>query len=178
MTSLERWRHKVHEIPRAGLSQERSANAELRADVARELDVAGCEKLEIAYRLKPSGRGAFDLTGTLRADLIRTCIVTLEPIAERIREPLDCRFVPPGDIPAPQAEEQEALAIEEIEAIENDILPIGRIAYEVLAASLDPYPRKEGEHLDAGDGEADANEPKENPFAALARLRGNTGEGR
>ena len=173
MSKLENWRHKVHEIPRAGVSQHREANEELRQSVADELGEPECQSLVADYKIKNLGKGRFGLSGSVDAVFTRACVVTLEPLQEDVHEVLDCVFVPPEYMPGQQAEEEEALSAEEYEPIKNETLEVGRVIFEVLSAGLDPYPRAEGASLgDAGqdDGQETAEEGA-HPFAALAQLK-------
>lgn len=173
MTILERWRHQVHEVPRAGISQRREANADLREAVSDELGELGCPKLVADYKIKNLGKGRFGLGGRVEAVVTRACVVTLEPIEETVSEVLDCIFVPPEQMPGQQAEEEEVSSADEYEPIENDLIAVGRVVFEVLAAGLNPYPRKDGvEYV----GEADAllsekEAESSHPFAALAQLK-------
>lgn len=173
MSTLENWRHKVHEIPRAGVSRRREANEDMRRSVAEELGEPACQKLVADYRIKNLGKGRFGLSGTVEAHFTRTCVITLEPVEEEVREELACVFVPPDHMPGQQAEEEEALSAEEYEPIENDVIGVGRVIFEVLAAGLNPYPRAEGASLDGIKGAEDEEtvEERSNPFAALAQLK-------
>lgn len=171
MSVLERWHHKVHEIPRAGIQQHREASPEIRSELAEELGIPACNFLSVAYRIQNIDNGCFDLSGRLRANLTRTCVITLEPISEDIDEPLDCSFVPPDQMPNQQVEEEEALAVEDQEPIHHDRIEVGRLIYEVLAASLDPYPRADGATLEPVGELPEHDEAAEHPFSALARLK-------
>jgi len=65
----------------------------------------------------------------------------------------------------------EALSAAEIEPIEHGLIDAGRIIFETLSASVDPYPRKPGAEFTAeelGDGAAAT---KTGPFAALKKLK-------
>ncbi|MBU1212661.1 MAG: DUF177 domain-containing protein [Alphaproteobacteria bacterium] len=171
MSALNRWFHKVHDIPRTGIKQHREASPELCAEIAKELEVPGCHELIADYRIRNAGRGRFELSGWVSASFTRTCVVSLEPIEETVREPLDCAFVPSDQLPASQADEEEALSVEDLEPISHDKIEAGRIIYETIAASIDPYPRAPDATLDTPlePGVDDAESP--HPFAALARLK-------
>lgn len=170
MTALDRWHHKLHEIPRAGIARRREAGEDLREAVAADLGVVACEALAVDYRLSSSGRDRYELTGRVTARFERRCVVTLEPMFEDIDQPIDCAFVPPTNMPGPQPAEEEALAAEEVEPIENDRLDVGRIVYETLAASLDPYPRLPGASLEVIEDDPAAEAAANHPFAALKQL--------
>ena len=115
------------------------------------------------------------MKGEVHAAVTQSCVVTLEPLIEDLSETLDCVFVPPEHMPGQQAEEEEALTAEEYEPITNDVLEVGRVVFEVVAAGLDPYPRQEGASLEAAPEEeaAESDDPQAHPFAALAQLKKN-----
>jgi len=171
VSALNSWHHKVHEIPRAGIKQVREASPEIREELAHELAIPACNSLVADYRINNAGKGRFELKGRVKAELTRSCVITLEPIAEKIDEPIDCSFVPPGLIPENQTEEEEALAIEDLEPILQDRLDVGRIVYEVVAASMAPYPRIAGAEIDAAPDAEQEEESAKHPFAALEALK-------
>lgn len=78
--------------------------------------------------------------------------------------------MPPEHLPEKQSEEVEALAVEEIEPITQESIEVGRIIYEVISATLDPYPRAHDAELELS---SDSTEQVscEKPFAALQKLK-------
>ncbi len=169
MTVLARWHHRTHDVPRSGVSEHRIAGDDLRASVAQELGVPACRKLIADYVIKNAGGGRFQLNGTVTAEFERECVLTLEPLIEELTEPLDCLFVPPELMPTPQSEEEEAHAVDEIEAITNQDIEVGRVIYETIAAALNPYPHAPDASLDLP-AASTAQETRENPFAVLKKL--------
>ncbi len=168
---IGKWTHNVNAIPASGLSARRVANDEERAALAAELDILGCDQLEADYTLRPSAGGHVLMTGTVKAKVRQACVVTLEPVAETIHEPLDTRFVPAAEAFRPQDDEQEALAAEDLEPITGDSVDAGRIVFEVVAAALTPFPRLADAAL-SDDGILEAGAVgRDNPFAALAALK-------
>jgi len=101
----------------------------------------------------------------------RTCVVTLEPVAQEIEEGIEVEFWPAGKLPEVGDAEVEVLAIPDVEPIEHGTIETGRIIFEVLSAALDPYPRKPGARFEwedqASAGDADAG----GPFAGLKGLK-------
>lgn len=172
MSVLDAWHHKVHEIPRGGLQQRREAGKELLSAVALELEVLECHKLVADYRIRDAGSGRYELKGSVHAEFTRTCVVSLEPLREVVSETLDCMFVPTEMLRRSQTEEEEALAVEEVEPIVNDTIEVGRVVYEVLAANLDPYPRAAGAAYEPASQEAGQSQSSEHPLAGLAKLKG------
>jgi hypothetical protein len=140
-------------------------------DVTVEADAAECAAL--AHRmLLPAVtalRCTFRLTrlagpvilakGRLHAEIVQTCVVTLEDFAATIDEAFRVRFVPAGtesDNPDPEADDDVGYV--------DGVLDLGEAAAEQLALSLDPYPRAPGAELPEIETEA-----PEHPLAALRR---------
>jgi uncharacterized metal-binding protein YceD (DUF177 family) len=166
------WTHRTTEIPEAGLKVARAATpAELEA-VAQTLGILACDKLSADYVVKALGEGRYRMTGKLSARVTQACVVTLEPVEETVAEEVDVTFWPSDDLlPGSGEEEAEVLSLPEIEPIMHGEIEAGRVLFEILSASLDPYPRKPGarfEWEDSAGGEASATS---GPFAALKGLK-------
>jgi hypothetical protein len=166
------WTHDTHEIPERGLEVERAATAEERAALATALEIVACERLETRYVIQPLANGQYLATGSVEADVVQSCVVTLEPVTGRIVEWLEVEFWPPHELPEPATVEFDVLATTDREPIEGGTIPIGRVLYEHVAAGLDPYPRKEGAVFRWRDREAPpVAEQPDSPFAVLGKLR-------
>lgn len=175
---LADWVHAITEVPAHGLDVERQADTSERIALAAALDIVALELLTVTYRIKPFGTGRYRLTGSLQADVTQACIVTLAPVAARIREEIAEEFWPAaelGEVTAGEAAEHEALAAPVHEPIEDGAIAVGRIVYEQLATAIDPYPRAPGATFawsDAPDkGAEPPSAPADHPFAALKRLK-------
>ncbi|MDX2289853.1 MAG: hypothetical protein NW217_13650 [Hyphomicrobiaceae bacterium] len=169
--SFSDWSHKASSIPASGLSMRRRADDAERAELVDTLGIVSCERVEADYALRIGADGAVLMTGRVRARLHQACVVTLEPVAEEIEEPLDTRFVAAALAFRNQEEEQEALSVEDVEPLLGDTVEAGRIVLEVVAAALNPFPRRADAALsEHGTLEAGATGP-DNPFAALAVLK-------
>lgn len=169
MTPLD-WTHAIADLPSVRTVTRDASAAELAA-LTQALGVLGCQSLTVAYKIRPLSRGRYNATGECRASVSQACIVTLEPVASALVLPIDVEFSSDAGVAATGAGtgEAEVLSLPEIEPIENGILDIGRVVFEVLAAGLDPYPRKAGATFAWDDPKAKDN--KENPFNALAKLK-------
>jgi uncharacterized metal-binding protein YceD (DUF177 family) len=97
--------------------------------------------------------------GLLHAHIRQTCVVTLEDFDDDLEERFHVRFVPEGEETADLDPETD----DELPYVGNSI-DLGEAAAEQLGLALDPYPRSHGAELPD-----QANDPKENPFAALRR---------
>ncbi len=153
-------------IPVSGMRVEVvAAGAELLAIAAR-LQVPVVEALSCRYVLtRPLASGTRRREGeivaecVLRARLVRECVVTLEPFGVSIEERFRVRFVPAGT----ESDDEDPEADDEV-GYDGAAIDLGEAAVEQLALTLDPYPRKAGAKLPP-----EANDPDENPFAALVR---------
>ena len=143
-------------------------------DIARLLDLVALEGLSFDYRLRRGAGGRVQLTGQLKAHVIQTCVVSLEPVQAAVDVPVEVEFWP-----APLIEELEKKAedpgqsglLDWPEAITDGTIDLGPIIYETLATSLDPYPKRPGASFQWSQGDSEAEARESGPFAALAKLK-------
>jgi hypothetical protein len=164
------WSYRVREIPEVGLRETRSATATEQASVAAALEILSCEELTARFDIRATGKGHYRLAGKVAAKLTQTCGVTLEPIPQTAEGTFDVEFWPTGSVPEQGEDEVEALSAAEIEPIEHGLIDAGRIVFETLSASVDPYPRKAGAEFQP-DALDDPDKPAGGPFAALQKLK-------
>lgn len=175
MTALD-WVHLTTDIPEQGRRFERAATEAERAAIARDLDLVGCTTLTVTYQIRARPGGRYRVEGRIAADVVQSCVVTLEPVAGRIDEPFEVTFSPDTDEQQAGSSEREILTEPDVEPLADGRLEVGRVAYELLASALEPYPRKPGADLEqvapraviAGSDDA-VGTP--NPFAVLAKLK-------
>lgn len=136
-----------------------------RAALSRRFGLLALDRFVAEVRLEPFGRGV-RLEATLDADVVQECVVSLEPVASRVRERFTLVY---GEAPA-NPEEDDTV----VEPLEGDTIDIGEAVAQQLSLALDPYPRAPGAALDprwAGEGTV------ESPFSALAKALKTTGDG-
>ncbi|MBR0839446.1 DUF177 domain-containing protein [Bradyrhizobium liaoningense] len=165
----------VAQIPDVGLHREIEASAAERKAMA---EVAGLREILSAkadFDVVPKSGGRFQVTGTVRARVGQTCVVTLDPIESEIDEEVDLMFAPEAEarrladlIEEGQDGEEPPEVADPPEAIVNGIIDLGRLATDALFLAIDPYPRKEGAVFEA---EVTAPDPEDHPFAALKALQ-------
>jgi hypothetical protein len=98
--------------------------------------------------------------------------VTLEPVAQAISEPIEVDLWPADEIGPLAAGEHSVLEADMPEPIENGRIGVGRIAYEHLAAALDPYPRRSDAAFEGrAQGPRGSGDVPASPFAVLAGLK-------
>jgi uncharacterized metal-binding protein YceD (DUF177 family) len=156
--------------------EELQATAPECAALAVRFGILAVNGLTASLRLRQESGGAVRVRGRLAAKVVQACVVTLEPVPQKIDEPVDLRFVPEG------AEvEDDPEGPDEI-PIRNNVLELGEALAEQLALALDPYPRAPGASLGEEGfsiGEDDVPAPqaetpvtgRPNPFAGLAALK-------
>ncbi|MGO4869464.1 MAG: YceD family protein [Roseiarcus sp.] len=162
---------RVEALPKEGLTQTIEANPAERAALAELNGLPGIAKLTATFVLKRAGRGGVRVSGVVHAELTQTCVVSLEPFAATLDEPVDVRFAPSAEEAAARrgasgaAAETILLDAEDApDPIVDGRVDLGALAAEFMALGLDPYPRKPGVAFapPAEDASADS------PFGALA----------
>lgn len=136
------------------------AAADERARLAERLGIPAIASLVCVFRLRAIPGAVIEAEGQLDAAVTQTCVVTLDPVDQRVADAFHIRFVPAGresDDPDPESPDEIAY--------ENGVIDLGEAAAQQLALALDPYPRSPGAELPAMD------DHNPNPFAVLASRR-------
>jgi uncharacterized metal-binding protein YceD (DUF177 family) len=157
---------RLDEVPESGLRFDLAADAGVRTTVARMAAVEAVPRLEAEFEVTRYGRDGLQVSGTVSATVRQTCVVTLEPLENEIREPVDLTFAP-GDAASTPAREEDLGAHEPPERLVDGGVDLGAIAAEFFILAIDPYPRREGAVFTAPESEDAAD----HPFAALAQLK-------
>ena len=163
----------VVQIPDTGLHREIEADLAAREAMA---EVAGLREVLSATAsldVTPESGGHVHVTGWVQARIGQTCVVTLDPIENKIDEPIDLIFAPPEQIPVlsdlvDQAAESDTEIPDPPEPIINGVIDLGRRATDALFLAIDPYPRKPDAVFEPLIAAAD---PMDHPFAALKALQ-------
>ncbi len=153
---------RLHQVG-AGVSRRLEPDAAARGRIAKALDLASLNAFVADVTLAPSP-GGWRLSGQVKASLVQTCGVTLEPLPVEI----DAAF----SISLAEAAEEEpdeiviTLDDESPDLVEDGQVDLGQYAVEQLALRLDPFPRKPGAEF------VQPPEPSDiSPFAVLKQLR-------
>lgn len=166
------WVVDVNAVPAKGMVWQAAATPEQRAAIVSALDLSAVSSLSVAGRIDPVPGGTYRLKARLTAHVLQTCVVTLEPVATIVDEPLRIEF---RDVEAFEADLAQAPDIEaeyDVEPIIDGGLDCGRVVFEQFAAALDPYPRAPGAEIGSVEAAPRGAVTKPtNPFAALAKLK-------
>jgi uncharacterized metal-binding protein YceD (DUF177 family) len=170
--------------PDAGIAVEFSADPGERRALARRFGLLELRSLHVEGRLdRGDDRQELRFQGWLEAEVVQACVVTLEPVPATIRQPVERRWrrAEPGAGPGTASPQHVWVVEEDEDEVEVDIatgrtIDLGEAMAEELALALDPYPRAAdvddlvlrdlGPNISIG-----AEQPAENPFAALQQLR-------
>jgi hypothetical protein len=140
--------------------------------VAKRLGLPGLRSLAVDAEVAVGSDGSVSVEAVVRAQVVRTCVVTLEDFEDTVVLPFTTVLGEPADDPAPAGVPVDS---DPPEALDAAGLQLGELAIQHLSLGLDPYPR----HPNApSPGHADWLEgDTESEFVSkLARLTG-TGHG-
>jgi uncharacterized metal-binding protein YceD (DUF177 family) len=159
--------------------------AERRA-LAERLDLEALDGLAATLRLRRVRGEMVRVSGTIAADVVQTCVVTLDPVPNHVEESFEELFAPPHLVPEMDEDSIMDFLSDDIpEPFENGRIDLGEVVAQHLSLALDPFPRAPGveplEIIEADDeteerdaaagGTGEAEEGRPNPFAALAKLK-------
>jgi uncharacterized metal-binding protein YceD (DUF177 family) len=159
---------KVDALPRDGLDQTIEATPAERAAVAKQNGLVDVSKLSATFDLQRQGRHV-RVVGSVHAEVTQTCVVSLEPFAVTLDEPVDVRFAPPRAEKLRGKGEAETVVLEGEDGpdpIVDGKIDLGALAAEFMALGLDRYPRKPGAEFTP----PATDEPLDSPFDALAKI--------
>ena len=146
--------------------------------LAEWLGVDAVERFEATVTLRRLSPGRFLYEAVLVADVIQSCVVSLEPVRSHIERRFTRMLhvaprLPRGRKPEPE-EAGGVLTLaagdEEVpEELESPRFDLAAPLLEELLLGIEPYPRAEGVTFEPPEGTAEP--AKESPFAALKRLK-------
>jgi uncharacterized metal-binding protein YceD (DUF177 family) len=125
--------------------------------------------------VRPWGKTGFRVSGQVKATVVQSCVVTLEPVKGHVDEAVEVKLAPLVDAgryaakASPEGEIIVDLAADDVpDFFDGPTIDVGAIAVEFFMLGLDPYPRKDGVEFtplpDPGKAEV-------SPFARLAVLK-------
>src|SRR6516165_9943727 len=158
----------VVEVPETGQHFDLAADAHVRADVAKVAGLRELPRFEANFDVTRRG-GGLHVVGSISATVGQNCVVTLEPLTNKVEETIDLIFEPPQRLAVSVENEgqQHGVKWNDPEPLVGGVVDLGALATEFLILGLDPYPRKPGAIFQPP---ADTG-PDEGPFAALEALK-------
>ena len=101
------------------------------------------------------------------ADVLQSCVVTLDPVATRVDEWFELDYAPEADVEGVREVVFDPEEDDPPETMRGGSFDIGEAIAERLALSLDDYPRKPGAEFAVHAARADEGRSADNPFAVL-----------
>lgn len=165
----------VARLPAKGMLVTIEADEEQRRALADLHGLLAVDALRAEILVANWKRGGVRVSGRVSAAIRQACVVTLEPVEERVDETFEALFVPEGSrLARPRLSREGELLLDAEgddapETFTGDSIDVGQVAEEFFVLGINPYPRKAGAAWSAEAGEAKAGRPA--AFARLAELR-------
>ncbi len=162
---------EVDRIGAEGLCLAIKADASEREALARRFALVSLDRLEAKATIAPVSRNLLRVEASFEADVVQTCVVTLEPVPARLSESFSALFGEGG--PGMAALLANKDGEDDPEPIEAGAIDLGETVAQHLALSLDPYPRKPGASVspEYGPGKGEESRGMVKPFAGLGTLK-------
>lgn len=173
-TSPVSFRVNVLRLPKNGLPVVIDADEAQRAELAEEHGLVSVERFHADLMVTAWKRNGVKVEGKVEADITQTCVVTLDPLRNAIREPIDAVFLPEDSKLGREGFNTggeiliDAEGPDSPETFSGDSIDVGALAEEFFGLAIDPYPRKPGAVLPGGTDDGGPHEP-EGPLQAKLR---------
>ncbi|WP_192182608.1 YceD family protein [Mesorhizobium amorphae] len=161
----------VARLPHKGLPVVIDADDRQRAALAGEHELLSVERYRAELLVAPWKRNGVKVSGRVEADITQACIVTLDPVAAHIDEPVEALFLPEQSKLGRQGFEGggeivlDADGPDSPETFSGNTIDVGALAEQFFGLAIDPYPRKAGASVEA----AGDTEPAESEFQQKLR---------
>ena len=166
----------VARLPQRGMPLNLVATIEERAALAREFGLIEVKEFSADLTVAKWRGDGVKVTGTVSADIVQACSLTLEPLDARVENEVDAVYVPEHSRLArvnADANGEIVLDPEGPDAPETfvgDHIDMGQVAAEFFGLAIEPYPRKPGAELPPVQ-DIDKEPAKVSPFAKLADIK-------
>ncbi len=155
----------VARLPQKGLPVVIEADERQRAALADEHELLSVERYRAELLVARWKRNGVKVSGRVEADITQACIVTLDPVAAHIDEPVEALFLPEESKLGREGFEGggeiilDADGPDSPETFSGDFIDVGALAEQFFGLAIDPYPRKPGATIEvAGDDQAEESE--------------------
>ncbi|MBL1234751.1 MAG: DUF177 domain-containing protein [Rhodobiaceae bacterium] len=173
---------ELDSVPPTGRNLVFEADEAQKAALAVRFRVDQIHFLKVTGLLKPWRKAGFKLTAQFEAEVLQTCVVTLEPFTQTLKGTFTETFLPEAVLEKTSVEiELDAEGIDPPEGFGPERrLDVGQYAAEYFGLKLAPYPRAPGvefaDVIEDSDEKAAENVSNDvgsrpNPFAILKKLQ-------
>jgi len=166
----------LEKLAGTGLALEINASAGECKALAARFGFVAIKALSARVTLDRIAGGVIKVEGRLRSEIVQSCVLTLDPVPQKIDEPFRLLFRRRSAADeAGRDEELVSAAPDAPEPLEGTVIDAGEIVAEQLALAADPYPRKPdialSDVLSQRQPGRGRPEGTHRPFAALRNLR-------
>lgn len=159
----------THDLPVPGRSFDIEAGPDERTALARQFEIVAVNRLHASGLLRHQASGRrVKVEGRLSAEVVQTCVITLEPVTAVIEVPLERLYSFDKIEDAERESDEIFLDLGDdlpAELLSEHVVDVGAAAAEQLGLELDPYPRKPGAVFEGVPGAT-----PDDPTGALAPL--------
>jgi uncharacterized metal-binding protein YceD (DUF177 family) len=158
----------VSEIKRIPWRAHLKADDAARSAIAARFEIVAVERFEADVSLRRTPIGLIHLEGSIEADVVQECVVSLEPVPSTIRETFEVYY----SEAEPESQPGVDLTMDDEmwpDPVIDGTIDVGEAATEHLGLSLDPYPRRDGAEFEALPDDSRRTQTQR-PFADLAEL--------
>ena len=142
-------------------------------DMRERWAVAGLESATADVEVSRWKRDGVRIKGHVRADIVQTCVVTLDPVESRIDRSFEALFVPENSkLTRRETIENGEMMVDPEgpdapETFAGDTIDVGPVCEEFIVLAIDPYPRKEGAIFETETDYNPVPEDRSSPFSEL-----------
>lgn len=167
----------VLHLPQKGVTVKIGTDEKERAALAADHGLEAVNAFAAEFLITPWKKDGIRVRGRIDAEIVQSCVVTLEPLTNSVAEEVDTIFVPENSrLARIQLDESgemllDAEGADSPEVFVGDKIDVGAIAEEFFDLAIDPYPRKPGltdESEPKVFGDDDGGEQPVSPFAKLS----------
>lgn len=167
----------VLRLPASGMPVRFEVNDEQRLALAKAHALVEVKSLSADLLVTNWKRDGVKVTGSVKASIVQSCSVSLEPVDAIVDGEVHALFVPEGSrLARPNVLEGGEMLLDAEgddgpEPFAGDTIDVGALAEEFFTLGIDPYPRKAG----AGSSPVteDSDEPRGPLYEKLKQLKGN-----
>lgn len=153
------------------------ADEKERAAMAERWGVLRVTRVRAELELTRWKRDGVRVKGRVKADIEQNCVVTMEPVEEKIDELVEALFVPEGSkLARINTDENGEMIIsaegpDMPETFTGNTIDVGMVCEEFIVLAIDPYPRKEGAVVALAGNTSSQDDVVPSPFADLERWK-------
>jgi len=162
----------VASLPGTGIDRPIKPSEQERTAIAERLGLQAVDRFDIRIEVRPWRGSGARLNASFEADIVQTCVVTLDPVPAHVSDSFEVKFLPARMIEEPRPGQELDLSPDEddpepLGGENGTSFDAGDLAVQYLSLALDPYPRAAGAAIP--EEATTAEEPS--PFAVLASLK-------